>query len=392
VQLSWRGVNFLLLGATAVSAVVEGHLVAFAPLQLEDLGLTGAAVGVWSGLLFAVTTATSLPLGPFWGVLAERFSHRTIILRSFLLLSAAVFVSSLAPDVGWLVASRALMGLSFGTGGVIVATQSLLTPRRRVGQAIAVVQASQPVAASIGPPLGAFAIPYIGIRGLYAVDAALLLATAALVALVLPEPTGAHKPTSVLKRTAEVVRMALSSPPIRLVFLNQLLARGAVTVVDSYLPVRITQVAADPAAAIGWILGAYGALTTLSAWALSRLADRVDGLRVYWTANLLGLVVASGLALAPWLWLIAALACLRSIPTAFSRPLLFMHLARLVPAQQQTGIFALVPTAGNVGGLLFPLGASVVAGLGTGAAIGVAVVAHASSALGGLRLARMDRR
>src|SRR5205823_14286077 len=138
--------------------------------------------------------------GPFWGVLAERFSRRAIILRSQVVLAIALLVAAWAPDLQWLVAARALMGLSFGTGGVIVATQAMLTPSRQVGRAIALVQAAQPIAGSAGPPLGALVIPHVGLRSLLLADAAVLLLGAVALALLLPEPEGGHKPTSVLRR------------------------------------------------------------------------------------------------------------------------------------------------------------------------------------------------
>ena len=389
MQLSWRGANFLLLGANVISFAAEGHLVAFAPLQLQELGLSDSGVAVWSGLLFAVTTATALPLGPFWGVLAERFSRRAIILRSQVVLAIALLVAAWAPDLQWLVAARALMGLSFGTGGVIVATQAMLTPSRQVGRAIALVQAAQPIAGSAGPPLGALAIPHVGLRSLLLADAVVLLVGAAALALLLPEPQGGHKPSSVLRRVGEVLGLVWTTPAIRWSFLNQAIARGAIAVIDSYLPVRITQVAEEPAVAIGWIFGAYGALTTFGAWLLSRIADRVDVLRLYWRSMLLGGGLAAALAIAPWLWLIALIATLRAFPTAFSRPLLFMHLARVVPPAHQTGIFGLLPTAGNVGSLIFPLAASGLASVSIAAAIGIGALSHAASAAAGVRLGRV---
>jgi DHA1 family multidrug resistance protein-like MFS transporter len=389
VQLSWRGVNALFLVTNAISFAAEGHLVAFAPLQLRALGLSDADVAVWSGLLFAVTMATAMPLGPFWGVLAERYSRRAIILRSQVMLAVAMLVAAWAPDLLRLVVARAVMGLSFGIGGVIVATQVLLTPSNQVGRAIAVVQAAQPIAGSLGPLLGAFAIPLIGLSGLLLVDAGLLLVATVAMALLLPEPAGGHKPVSLFGRVVEVTRLAWAAPPIRTSFLNQTFARGASAVVDSYLPVRITQVAADPAQAIGWILGIYGAVTTCATWLLSRIADRVDVLRLYTLAMILGMGLTLALMLAPWLWLIAAVAVLRAIPTACSRSVIWIYLARVVPSQHRTGVFNLLPTAGNLGGLLFPLVASALAGLGLGAALAVAVLGHGVGAATGARLRRL---
>src|SRR5204863_5438953 len=147
--------------------------------------------------------------------------------------------------------------------------------------------------------------------------------------------------------------------------------------------------AADPAQAIGWILGAYGVSTTLATWLLSRIADRFDVLRLYAFSMLLGAALALALALAPWLWLIAAVAILRSIPTTCSRSTLWIHLARIVPSQHRTGIFNLLPTAGNLGGLLFPLLASGLASMGLGLALGAAALGHAVCAATISRLRRI---
>jgi DHA1 family multidrug resistance protein-like MFS transporter len=391
VKLTWRGVNGLLLATNAGMFTAEGHLIAFAPLQLRELGLTDAEVAVWSGLLFAVTTATSLPLGPIWGVLAERYSRRAIILRSQLVLTASLLVAAWAPDLAFVVLARAMMGLSFGTGGVIVAVQAMVTPPRQVGRAIALVQASQPIAGSIGPPLGAMLIPQLGLRGLFMVDAVLMLVTVAVTAWLLPEPTGGLKPTSILGRVGEVVKLAWGDTAIRGAMLAQTLTRGATAVVETYLPVRIVAVAEDPAAAIGFILGAFGACTTLAAWVISRIADRIDLLRTYTISMAVGGALAVGLALAPRIELIAALAILRAAPTACSRTLLWMHLARVVPREHQTGVFNLLPTAGNSGGLTFPLVAAALASLGTSAALLFGAATHAACVVAGARLRSRQR-
>ena len=366
----------------------EGHVVAFTPLQLRELGLSDLAVGVWTGVLAAVTMSMALPLGPFWGVLAERFSRRAILLRSYVVLAVALLVSAWAPDLPWVVVARAFVGLSFGVGGVITATQAMLTPSRHVGRAVATVQAALPIASSIGPPLGAAAVPVTGLRGLFVIDAILVLLAGLALALLLPEPTGGHKPTSVLGRTGEVLRLAWDTPPVRWNLINQFLVRAGTGTVDSYLAVRITQVATEPAAAIGWILGGYGALTTVATWFVGRLADRADIVRLYSLGMLFAAVVSVGLAVAPWLWLIALLAVLRAIPTALTRPLLFAHLARVVPTAHQTAVFSLFPTAGNVGGLVFPLLAAAVVGYGIGAAFTVGAVGYGASFVAGLKLGR----
>ena len=388
-QLSWRGVNVLLLATSAVMFATEGHLIAFTPIQLREMGLNDAEVGVWTGILTGVTMAMALPLGPFWGVLAERFSRRAILLRTYIILAISLLVAAWADDLLWLTIARAVIGLSYGVGGVISATQAMVTPPRHLGRAVATVQTALPIAASIGPPLGALAIPEIGLRGLYVVDAILAIVAGLVLWFLLPEPKDAPKTTSVMGRMGEVLTMAWKTPPVRWNLANQFLVRAGAGTVDAYISVRIAQVATDPAAAIGWILGGYGVVTTIATWWIGRLADRPDIVRLYTFGMLFGAVLALGIAFSPWLWLIAVFALLRGIPTALARPLLIAHLARVVPRSHQTGVFGLFPTVGNVGGLIFPLLAAGVVGSGLWIAFIIGSLGYAASVASGVKLGRV---
>jgi DHA1 family multidrug resistance protein-like MFS transporter len=389
MQLSWRGVNYLLLCTSAVMFATEGHLIAFTPLQLRELGLDETEVGVWTGILVGVTMAMALPLGPFWSVLAERFSRRAILLRTYVVLALSLLVAAWADNLTWLVVARAIIGLSYGVGGVITATQVMVTPPSQIGRAVATVQTAMPIAASIGPPLGALAIPEIGLRGLFVVDAVLALVAGAVIWMLLPEPKDEVKPTSVMGRMGEVFQVAWSTPPVRWNLINQFLVRSGAGTVDSYISVRIAQVATDPATAIGWILGGYGVVTTLSTWLIGRLADRPDIVRIYTLGMLAGAIIALGIAFSPWLWLIAIFALLRGVPTAMARPLLISHLARVAPRSHQVGIFGLFPTVGNVGGLIFPLLAAGVVGSGLWTAFALGSLGYAATVVTGVRLARL---
>src|SRR4051794_21224762 len=203
MRLSWRGANFLFLACQATQSAAQGHLDAFTPLLLHDLRLTPEEIAVWTGLLVGIQMAVATPLAPFWGVLAERYSRRPIILRGYILLAVALFIAAWSPDVRWLILARVLMGLCSGAGGVIMATQAMITPTNRLGTAFATVQAAQPIAASLGPPLGALAIPFIGLRGLLMVDSVATLGAALALGLLLPEPASRVKRGSVLGRTGE---------------------------------------------------------------------------------------------------------------------------------------------------------------------------------------------
>jgi predicted MFS family arabinose efflux permease len=392
VKLSWRGANRLFLGTAVVQSSAEGHLTAFNPLLLHDLGLSDAEVAVWSGLLFGIMMSTAFSLAPFWAVLAERFSSRPIILRSYFFLSAALLLAAWAPNLAWLGLSRLLVGFCFGTMGVIIAAQALITPRNRLGSVIAMLQSANPIGVSLGPPIGSLLIPIVGLRGLFVVDAAAVFIAGLILTIFMPEVPPGRKTGSMLGRTRQVLGQVWSFPPIRWNFISAFTLRGAVAVVDTYLPVRITQIAADPATAIGWILGVYGAVTTAATWLVGRIVDRTNETVLYWRAMLVGTLVTFGLTIAPSLWLLAVLAMLRAIPTSMGNTLLHTHIARNVPREQQTVIFSLAPVPRNSGALVLPLAAAAVAGLAPGAALLAGAAAYGLTFLAGLKIAAETRK
>ena len=301
--------------------------------------MTPSEVGVWTGLLFTINMAIAFPLAPFWGVLAERYSRRALIVRSYLLEAVAAFLVSIAQDLSLLIVARVLMGLTFGSVAIVMAAQASFTPRKQVGAAIATVQAAQPIAASLGPPIGAFLIPLIGLPGLYRLDAILTLAAGILVAVLFQENVEPRHSESILARTREVLGWTWQTPAVRWNYIASIASRGGITVVDTYLPLRITQIAgADAATPIGVILGICGGLTMVSTWLVGRLVDRIDETRMFVRATLVATVLTAGLALAPGLWLLGALAVLRSVPVAMTSTILFTHMARALPRDKQTAV------------------------------------------------------
>jgi MFS transporter, DHA1 family, multidrug resistance protein len=396
VRLSWRAANLLFFCCLAIQFSAEGHVTAFTPLLLErELGLTPPEVAAWSGLLFAITSAMALPLGPFWGVLAERFSRRNVVLRSFFVMAAALLVVAWAPDIPWMIVGRMLVGLSFGSLAVILAAQTLLVPRQRLGAAMATVQAAIPVAASLGPPLGALLIPHLGIRGLFVLDAACNLLAGLALLVLMPEPASPIRKVSFMARMREVLGLAWTMEPVRWNFFAGFLFRGAGGVVESYLPVRIAQLADDPPVAIGWILGIYGGLTTVLTWLSGRVVDRVDETKLFWRLMLLSSVITLGIAVAPWLWLLGLFAVLRAVPSGFFNVTLMSHLAGVLPAEHRTPLFSLSPVPRNFGATVFPLLAALATSFVPAGAFLVATAATIGTTLVGLkmdRLAERDRR
>jgi DHA1 family multidrug resistance protein-like MFS transporter len=380
---NWRALNALFLTTTMLEGLAFGHITAYTPLFLADLGLTPSEVSSWTGIHYAVMTGVAFPLAPFWGALAERYSRRLIIVRSQYLEAVAYVIMAFAPDVWWLLAARVLLGMTFGNVSVVIATQAQLTPRKHLGTAIATVQAAMPIAASIGPPVGAGLIELVGIRGLFLIDAGLALTAALLVTFLMREPPKSERKASVLARTGQTLALVWRRPALRWNFLCLFLSIGSRAVVEVYLPVRITELSDNPAPMIGLILGVSGVVTAVATFASARLVDDHGGIRWFLPSMLLGAVATLGVAVLPDLWLIAALTWVRALPFAAANTILVAHLTRVVPSAEQTVILSLTPLPRNSAMFVVPIVAAAVAPFGVALALSVGALSYAVAGLTG---------
>ena len=113
-----------------ITSMVEGmgvnQIFAFLPEYLREMGVGEADrlhfVGLFSSLIFVVGT----PLVPLWGVWADKYSRKAVIVRSALV-EAVVFAGVALSREPWqLAASMLLVGLQLGNTGVMLAAH----PRR----------------------------------------------------------------------------------------------------------------------------------------------------------------------------------------------------------------------------------------------------------------------
>jgi predicted MFS family arabinose efflux permease len=240
-----------------------------------------------------------------------------------------------------------------------------------------------PIAASIGPPVGAGLIDFVGVRGLFMIDAAMALSAALMVTFLMKEPAKTERKASVLSRTGQVLGMVWQRPVLRWNFLCIFLTVGSRAVVDVYLPVRITELSADPAPVIGYVLGIAGVLTAIATFASARLVDDAGGIR--WMAPLMILAGAFtlGIAVVPSIWAITALTWLRALPFAASNTLLVAHLTRVLRQGDQTAILSLTPMPRNTAMFALPIIAALLAPLGVSFALSIGAAAYLVSAVVG---------
>ena len=317
--------------------MVQSALAPLGPAYAHDLHLTRVQVGA----LFAASSATMLLAALPIGLVTDRVGAKRLTVASAVLVAASALGQGLAHDFWLLLASRAAFGVAFGA--VWTAGVAFIAQERSSGLGATIPVAG--VSAAVGP---AFAGVAAGTFGLTVPFVAIGVA-AGLVALALARSPAAVRPEAVDRPSLRTMVRAIRGNRRVLGAVVLMTAAGSsISLASLLVPLRLRSNGVS-VTAIGAILG-VGALVYIAAGVIAaRLGD--------------GAPAAAG-------WELVVLA------VALALPALWTATASLVA-------FVVVRSACNAAmtTIAYPLAAAGAAdaGVGPGAAIGLANAAWATS-------------
>jgi MFS family permease len=339
--------------------VAFAHYLSFLPLLVRDLGVPQAEVAGTVGLLTTASLLAGLPLVPFWGAWADRYSRKAVIVRSAVVEAVLFLLMALVRDVAHLFLLVPLVGLVLGNTGVMLAEVTDRAPRRRLGFAIALVGASGPLGVALGPAVGGPLVDQAGVQVLFLVDAALSgLAVAALVLLYHERPDrmrSAHRVTTLVRRSLVAV---VRTPLARSVFVTYFLILLGQRIVAPFLALWV-ELLNGPlllASTVGLVAGVHGLAAAVGSSAAGALADRVGFGTVL--VGAIGVTAATSLAAAAMGTLLPFTVdyALLGVGFATAAAMLFALLATGLPVAVRSSVLnlSLVPMylSGIVGSLL----------------------------------------
>ena len=296
---SWRRMLTLFTLASFVEVVAYGQLAAFTPLHLPTIGVAPEDVPVTVGLITAGVNVIGLLFLPFWGVLADRFGRKPLIIRSFAATGAGLAVAAAARDVWLFTLGRGLNSLNLGNSGLMMTTLQEAAPAARLGFAFGVVNGAGPLGAFIGPLIGGPLVDRYGFNVVMAVDAVLLVGVVVGMTYGYRDafvPSRERPP--ILRAAFDGLRIIWSSPRLRALFPALLVLFAGWMITFIYLPVVVQRIHGDEGlgTAVGIALGGSGLVTLIASPAIGAIADRLGHWRVLYVAA----VVNGVLWLIPW--------------------------------------------------------------------------------------------
>lgn len=352
--------------AQFISIMSFAFAIPFAPFYMQqELGITDpVAVKFWVAMFAAAAPLTLALFSPLWGMLADRFGRRPMLLRAYLGGAVVLTLMGSVTSIGALVVLRLLQGVFTGT---ITASQALIsagTPKARGGAALGALSAAVFSGSMAGAFLGGWVSELFGFRVAFGVSGGLMLVAALLVLFGVKEEFEPPQPPTEeeLAATSTADRSPLTTAwPI-------LVLMGAMTFVGSFdgafLPLLVQEVLGTVKGAAMWTgtLQAIGCLAGIFAgFTLGALADRVGPAKIgkYSAMGAGSFMFVTGLA--HWLPMLFAARFATVFCTGGLDPVFQVWLSRVTPARCRGSVFGWAATAKSVGWLFAPLAGGAVA-------------------------------
>lgn len=372
-RTDWRALVAVFWVTQLVEAYGVSQIFALLPSYLRELGVPEAErlpfVGLYSALVFVV----GLPLVPLWGVWADKYSRKVVIVRSALVEAAVFGLAALAREPWQMAGALLLIGFQLGNTGVMLAGIRDVTPRRRLGTTIALFGAAGPLGFALGPATAAVLIDGLAwsIPMVFVLSAALSVGTALLVTFgtreVRPEviPVG---PT--LRLAFGAVRSVLGDPAVRRLFAVFGVVFLANQMSRPFTPVLVEDlVGSGPglATGIGLVMGVAALVGALASPGAGWLGDRIGFRPVLLGALLAGGLTSLAMPAAPALGVLALVAVGFGAAIATVGSMVFATLAIEVPPERRSSTLNLVYLPLYVAGIIGPAmggGLAAVAGAG----------------------------
>src|ERR1700686_3934036 len=172
-----------ILGITFIDIMGFSLLNPIMPHFAKHFGASDLVVG----LLFSTFAAFQFLAGPVWGNVSDRIGRKTVLIVSQIGATIGWVMLGFAPSIVWVVASRAVEGLSGGNIGVTQAyIADLVEPAQR-GRAFALLGAAFSAGFVFGPALAAWLSTAYGFATPFFVAAGLQALTLLLTILLLPD-------------------------------------------------------------------------------------------------------------------------------------------------------------------------------------------------------------
>ncbi len=317
---TWKFTLSVAFVAQVFSAVGYSMMFPFLPLHIETLGTTtGLSTELAAGLVISVQGITMMVTAPFWGVAADRFGRKKMIMRALFGGAVTMAMMGFAQTAEQLIVIRAMQGLVTGTVSANNALVAAATPRHRVGFAMGTLQLGLWAGVAIGPLMGGILADHFGYNIPYLMTALLLMTGGLVVFFGAQENFSASKeavefhPVSLVRGWKDILGTSGVSLALIIRFLSGLARMIIVPIAPLFVVSLIARETDASNTYAGLFMAVSAAASTFGAVWLGNMGDRISHRRVLFYCSLAAAIFYVPQALVADIWQLLVLQALSGI-------------------------------------------------------------------------------
>jgi len=364
----WKRNLFVCWFGMFVTGVGMSQIAPILPLYIKQIGVHDSdAIARFSGLAFGITFIVSAVFSPIWGIAADKFGRKPMLLRASLGMAVVIGCMGFAHNVYVLIGLRLLQGVITGYSTACTTLIATQTDKEHSGWALGTLSTANTSGSLIGPTIGGFIAEKWGLQSSFFLTGGLMMIAFVTTALFVKE-SFARPDTSVL-RMKEVWSGIPRKSLTMTLFITFFVLTVSMYAIEPVITVYISELSRNTghiALVAGIAFSASGLANILAAPRLGKLSDKAGAHKV-----LLGALIAAGIVMIPQAlvsdpWQLTGLRFLLGLAAAGLSPSVNTLIKKITPDSLTGRVFGFNMSAaylGVFGGSVF--GGQVAAWLGT---------------------------
>lgn len=366
----WFGMFVTSIGMSQLGPVL--------PLYIDRLGVHNTAlISQFSGIAFGVTFIISAIFSPIWGLAADKFGRKPMLLRASLGMSVIIFCMGFAHNVYILIGLRLLQGVITGFGTACTTMIATQTDKDHAGWALGTLSTASVGGSLLGPIIGAYIGETLGLQNVFFLTGALLMVAFITTALFVKE-SFTRQDKKVLK-VMEIWGIIPDKSLMVTMFVTFFVLTIALYSIEPVITLYITQLSAHSthvALLAGMAFSASGLANILAAPRLGKISDKIGPHKVILVALIMAGLMVIPQAFVKNAWQLTGLRFLLGLATAGLTPAVNTLVKQITPDAITGRVFGFNMSAGYLGVFV----GSILGGQ-IGAYLGVKYVFFVTSAL-----------
>lgn len=333
------------------SSVGMSQLAPVLPLYIKHLGVENTAlIEQLSGLAFGITYIISAVFSPIWGLAADKYGRKPMLLRASLGMAVVIFFMGFAQNAYELIGLRLLQGVITGYGTACTTLIATQTDKEHAGWALGALSTANISGSLLGPMIGGFISENLGMQNVFFLTGAMMMIAFITTALFVRESF--NRQDKKVLNMREVWGVIPNKGLTIILFVTFFILTLSLYSVEPVLTVYVNQISSHSshvALLAGITFSASGLASIISAPRLGKISDKIGPQKV-----MLAALIAAGVLFIPQAfvknpWQLMGLRFMLGLATAGLNPSVNSLVKRITPDALTGRVFGFSMSAGYLG-------------------------------------------